>query len=164
MNSYAQWLKVESKVLQPRHRQRATVLAETGSMMSPVVLTSYPHWLPFDKNHMSPTLFFLFQRHGLLALFCSINPDHQFPRALSLMSEHVQCRSDKDVGRGKVRWKENREKTGELTVPLNSPRWLFCWALLLCRGTVQCPQGCSGEDHSPKETGFPVFKERASAV
>lgn len=29
---------------------------------------------------------------------------------------------------------------------------------------MQCPLGCSGEDHSPKETGFPVFKERESAV
>lgn len=58
-------------------------------------------------------------------------------------------------GRGKT-----ERDIRKLTVPLSSPRWLFCWDPRLCRGTVRCPPGCSGEDRSPKETGSPSFLKK----
>lgn len=150
---------MESKILQPYHsgsfRQKASVLAEPGRIKSLLFWQSYPHWFPFNKNHMSTQLFYW---HGLPSLLCSINPDYQFPGASCPCLSACSADLTERWGEEKERWKKNRRKTGKLTVPLSSPRWLFCWAPLLCRGTVLCPLGCSGEDRSPKETGSPVQK------
>lgn len=62
---------------------------------------------------------------------------------------HIFCKDRKTclAIRARVMW---------LTVPPNNPLWQFCLSLRLYRGTVRCPQVCAAEDHSPKETGFPV--------
>lgn len=131
---------------------------EPCSMKSLLFWQSYPHWFPFDKNHMSAQLFY---QHSPPPLLCSMNPDYQFPGALCPCLSTRSGDLTGSWGEEKERWKKNSRKTGELTVPLSSPRWLFCWALRLCRGTVRCPLECSGEDRSPKETGSPVWeKER----
>lgn len=152
------WVKLETKILQPCHstgfRQRATVPGWARQRWNPRCFDSaIPIDFTFDKNHMSAQLFYW---DCLPSLLCSINPDYQFPEALCPRLSARGADLTWRWGEEKERWKENRGKTGELTVPLSSPRWLFCWAPRLCRGTVQCPLGCSGEDHSPKETGSPV--------
>lgn len=138
-----------------RFRQKATVFA--GRIKSLLFWQSYPHWFPFDRNHMSAQLFYWPRLPSLLR---SRNPDHQFPGALCPCLS--TCSADlKEMGRGKREVEEKQRETGKLTVPLSSPRWLFCWAPRLCRGTVRCPLGCSGEDRSQEETGSPVKKKSA---
>ncbi len=62
---------------------------------------------------------------------------------------HIFC---KDSKTGLAIW----ARAMWLTVPLNNLLWQFCLSLRLYRGTVRCPQVCAAEDHSPKETGFPI--------